>query len=82
MSATKRKNNFTAIQFCQILSQLRVLHLINNFPENPCLHQQLTHKAGGVSNCRTLLVDGEMFSWYGSRMLMAADYLANLRSHC
>lgn len=24
------------------------------------------------------LVDGEMFSWYGSRFLQAADYLAGL----
>lgn len=34
----------------------------------------------GLENCRALLVDGEMFSWYGSRMLKAADYLANLQS--
>lgn len=32
-----------------------------------------------VENCRAMLVDGEMFSWYGSRMLKAANYLANLR---
>ncbi len=24
------------------------------------------------------LVDGEMFSWYGSRLLLAADYLKRL----
>lgn len=33
-----------------------------------------------AGNCRTMMVDGEMFSWYGSRMLKAADYLANLRA--
>lgn len=27
---------------------------------------------------KTILVDGEMFSWYGSRMAAAADYLKNL----
>ncbi|MFD1142939.1 ABC transporter substrate-binding protein [Larkinella insperata] len=28
---------------------------------------------------RVLLVDGEMFSWYGSRMLQAAEYIQQLR---
>lgn len=28
---------------------------------------------------RILIVDGEMFSWYGSRLLKAADYIINLR---
>lgn len=27
---------------------------------------------------RIVLVDGEMFSWYGNRMLMAADYMQDL----
>lgn len=31
---------------------------------------------------RIMLVDGEMFSWYGSRLLQAADYLKQLRSDC
>src|SRR5206468_10703006 len=30
------------------------------------------------SNTKIILVDGEMFSWYGSRMLCAADYFNNL----
>jgi len=28
--------------------------------------------------CKIILVDGEMFSWYGSRMLHAADYFTDL----
>ena len=28
---------------------------------------------------KVLLVDGEMFSWYGSRLLAAADYLREIR---
>ena len=28
---------------------------------------------------RIIVVDGEMFSWYGSRLLMTPDYLKNLR---
>ena len=29
-------------------------------------------------NAKIKLVDGEMFSWYGSRLLIAADYFENL----
>jgi len=31
---------------------------------------------------RTKLVDGEMFSWYGSRLLQAPAYFEKLLSHC
>ncbi|GAB2561277.1 helical backbone metal receptor [Spirosoma aerophilum] len=31
-------------------------------------------------SARVLLVDGEMFSWYGSRLLRASDYFRNLRN--
>jgi len=33
-----------------------------------------------LPSSKILLVDGEIFSWYGSRMQMFADYIANLRS--
>ena len=32
-----------------------------------------------LKQTRVMLVDGEMFSWYGSRLLPAADYLQSLR---
>jgi ABC-type Fe3+-hydroxamate transport system substrate-binding protein len=31
-------------------------------------------------NSRVSIVDGEMFSWYGSRLLKVPDYFAKLRS--
>jgi hypothetical protein len=31
-----------------------------------------------LPDARVLLVDGEMFSWYGSRLLKAPDYLSAL----
>ena len=31
-----------------------------------------------LPNIRILIVDGEMFSWYGSRMLYAAQYFSEL----
>ena len=44
---------------------------------------QQKHFAEMEEHCRGAvlkLVDGELFSWYGSRMLLAAPYFANLRS--
>jgi ABC-type Fe3+-hydroxamate transport system substrate-binding protein len=31
-----------------------------------------------LPNAKLLLADGEMFSWYGSRLLHATDYFKNL----
>jgi ABC-type Fe3+-hydroxamate transport system substrate-binding protein len=31
-----------------------------------------------LPSCKTLLVDGELFSWYGSRLILAPEYLLNL----
>lgn len=33
-----------------------------------------------LPNTTIMLVDGEMFSWYGSRLLLAANYFAGLKS--
>ncbi|MCF6347173.1 MAG: helical backbone metal receptor [Flavobacteriaceae bacterium] len=32
-------------------------------------------------DCQFIFVDGEMFSWYGSRLLKALDYFKNLHKH-
>lgn len=44
------------------------------FKETDCLEI-----ASKLSPTKAILVDGEMFSWYGSRMLKMKDYLLNLR---
>jgi ABC-type Fe3+-hydroxamate transport system substrate-binding protein len=31
-----------------------------------------------LPDCKIILVDGEMFSWYGSRLILAADYFKKL----
>lgn len=46
------------------------------FPFN-AQHAGAWEKSTGI---KPLLVDGEMFSWYGSRLLQAPAYLARLRS--
>jgi ABC-type Fe3+-hydroxamate transport system substrate-binding protein len=35
---------------------------------------------GAVKNCRFVLVDGEMFSWYGSHLLQLPNYLKMLKN--
>lgn len=44
------------------------------FKETDCLEI-----AAKLSPTKAILVDGEMFSWYGSRMLKMKDYLLNFR---
>lgn len=41
------------------------------------------HKIGfeNALNCKVILVDGEMFSWYGSRMRLFPDYIAELQKN-
>lgn len=46
------------------------------FPFRPHHAEELVERTGVK---KTALVDGEMFSWYGSRMLLAPAYFAKLR---
>ena len=32
-------------------------------------------------NAKTIIIDGELFSWYGSRLKYTADYLMKLKDH-
>lgn len=44
----------------------------------PFKEKDILHFQAGLPNCKIILVDGEMFSWYGSRMLHAFPYLQKL----
>jgi ABC-type Fe3+-hydroxamate transport system substrate-binding protein len=46
----------------------------------PFSEKHISSLASELPGCRILLADGEMFSWYGSRMLRAADYFLKIRS--
>jgi ABC-type hemin transport system substrate-binding protein len=39
-------------------------------------HREELHRI--LPNAKIILVDGEMFSWYGSRLLKAPDYFSSL----
>jgi ABC-type Fe3+-hydroxamate transport system substrate-binding protein len=44
----------------------------------PFKEQHIAELQQWVPDARIVLVDGEMFSWYGSRLLQAPDYFRNL----
>lgn len=46
------------------------------FPFQPKNREELQQI---LPHTKIILVDGEMFSWYGSRLLKAADYFSSLR---
>lgn len=46
----------------------------------PFKEKHIEEFSAALSNCRPLLVNGEMFSWYGIRMLKAAGYFGTLPS--
>ncbi|HUM47366.1 MAG TPA: helical backbone metal receptor [Chitinophagales bacterium] len=45
----------------------------------PFSSKHVTELQKEIPGAKILLVDGEMFSWYGSRLLKAADYLQQMR---
>ncbi len=64
-----------------ILSQLSTancsLVLLSSEPY-PFKHKHIAEIQSHLPHCKCLLVNGEMFSWYGSRMINAAGYFKNL----
>jgi ABC-type Fe3+-hydroxamate transport system substrate-binding protein len=44
----------------------------------PFAEKHRSYFAENLPGCKVILADGEMFSWYGSRMLDAPDYMRNL----
>lgn len=46
----------------------------------PFTHKHVAEVSAAIPQAEVRLVDGEMFSWYGSRMLQAAPYFRTLHS--
>ena len=44
----------------------------------PFKEKHITELSGQLLDCKIVLVDGEMFSWYGSRLLLAPAYFEEL----
>jgi hypothetical protein len=61
--------------------QLKALHpdfLLLSTEPFPFDQGQVAYFKKLLNGTEVLLMDGEMFSWYGNRILKAADYLRNL----
>jgi ABC-type Fe3+-hydroxamate transport system substrate-binding protein len=67
------------------LEDLKQLHpeliLLSSEPY-PFSEKHLPELAAAFPEAKLALVDGEMFSWYGSRLLKAPEYLARLLQSC
>lgn len=61
-----------SIANCQLL-------LLSSEPY-PFKQKHIEELSGQLPNCKIVLADGEMFSWYGSRLLQAPEYFKTLIS--
>ena len=65
---------------------IKELHIINcqllllSSEPYPFKQKHIDELSRQLPNCKIVLVDGEMFSWYGSRLLLAPDYFKTLIS--
>lgn len=63
------------------IDEIRALHphyvLLSSEPF-PFKQKDINELQLQLPDCKIILVDGEMFSWYGSRLIQAAAYLAKL----
>ncbi len=80
------KNIFSADKrYPQVsLSQLNSLNCKLVFLSSepyPFKQKDMDELQSGLPGVKIMLVDGEMFSWYGSRLLKAADYFTFLRQN-
>ncbi len=46
----------------------------------PFKQKHVAELQSALPNTKIILVDGEMFSWYGSRLLQAPAYFSNLKN--
>ena len=71
------KNRYPAVTIAEIKDTGCKLLLLSTEPY-PFKQQHINELQLLLPSTKILLVDGEMFSWYGSRLLNAADYFTNL----
>ncbi|MBU2951566.1 ABC transporter substrate-binding protein [Tamlana agarivorans] len=75
----EHKNRYPEIEFSSsgaIVKADLILLSSEPFPFNE-IHQKEVQEI--ITDARVKLVDGEMFSWYGSRLMMAFQYFKTLR---
>jgi ABC-type Fe3+-hydroxamate transport system substrate-binding protein len=64
----------------QQLQEMRPQYVLLSSEPYPFKNQDVTTLQEQLASSKVIPVDGEIFSWYGSRMLQAAGYFRTLRS--
>ena len=77
-NAFENESRYPQVSLAAIASRRPQIVLLSSEPY-PFKEKHIDEIHLALPNARILLVDGEMFSWYGSRMLYAAQYFVELR---
>jgi ABC-type Fe3+-hydroxamate transport system substrate-binding protein len=64
----------------EIIAQLKPHYIFLSSEPYPFTEKHISEIQAICPEAKIVLVDGEMFSWYGSRLLLAPDYFNKLRS--
>lgn len=70
---------YPEVTICQLSSANLQLLLLSSEPY-PFKQKHIDELQVHLPNTKILLVEGEMFSWYGSRLILAAEYFKGLKS--
>lgn len=73
-------SRYPETSLAELASRQTELVLLSSEPY-PFSQKHLVAIQAALPDCRIWLVDGEMFSWYGSRMLAAGPYFEELIDH-
>ena len=79
--ASKMKGRYPEIT-AQQLKETNPEYIFLSSEPYPFCEKHYTELMEICPNSKIKLVDGEMFSWYGSRLLYSADYIRNILCEC
>jgi len=62
------------------IKQLKPEYILLSSEPYPFKDKHIEEISRAIPSCRVILVDGEAFSWYGSRLLKKSEYLKEVSS--
>ncbi len=77
----KSENRYPEISLENIVDRQTEFLFLSTEPY-PFKEKHTTEFERLLPGIKVILVDGEMFSWYGSRMMISADYFMELQTNC
>jgi len=79
INAFGSKERYPEINIAELKTQNCKLLLLSSEPY-PFKQKHIDELSAQLPGCKIILADGEMFSWYGSRLLLAPGYFHELQS--